>query len=180
MITILFVCHGNICRSPMAMYVMRDIIKREGLDHRFQVDSAATSREEIGNPVYPPARRKMRAEGVAFACHAARKMVMEDYDRYDLIIGMDQENLEDMYDICEGNDPYSGGYRRRNASGKKALREIPRISRPEERRGRKISLLLDYTDRPREVADPWYTGNFDTTWRDVNEGIRGLLDFLDD
>ena len=105
---------------------------------------------------------------------------LDRYDSGDLIIGMDQENLEDMYDICEGNDPYSGGYRRRNASGKKALREIPRISRPEERRGRKISLLLDYTDRPREVADPWYTGNFDATWRDVNEGIRGLLDFLDD
>ena len=100
MIKILFVCHGSICRSPMAMFVLRDMVEKRGLAGRIQADCAATSREEIGNPVYPPARRKLEAEGLSADGHAARKMVKEDYDRYDFIIGMDDENLHDMYSIC--------------------------------------------------------------------------------
>ena len=163
----------------MAMYVLRDLVNRRGLGKRFQIDSAATSREEIGNPVYPPARRKLASEGLSCSGHAARKMVKEDYDRYDYIIGMDDENLHDMYSICEGNDPYSGFWRRRDTQENKPEHPLTRIYDPIKRRGEKISLLLDYTNRPGEVADPWYTGNFDATWRDVSEGCTMFLDYLD-
>ena len=178
MVKILFVCHGNICRSPMTMYVLRDMVETRGLAGKFQIDSAATSREEIGNPVYPPARKKMVSEGLSCEGHAARKMVKEDYDRYDFIIGMDDENLHDMYNICEGNDPYSGGWYRRDVSKQKPEKQLHRIYDPMKRRGEKISLLLDYTSRPGEVADPWYTGNFNATWKDVNEGCSMFLDYL--
>ena len=187
MIRILFICHGSICRSPMSMFAMRDMVRREGtqifgrgkdLQKKFQIDCAATSREEIGNPVYPPAKRKLNQEGIRCDGYAARKMLKEDYDRYDYIIGMDQENLYDMYSICEGNDPYAGGWWRRDVSGKTPERNIGRVFDPVGRRGQKISLLLDYTDRPGEVADPWYTGNFDATWRDVQDGCRGFLQWL--
>ena len=187
MIKILFICHGSICRSPMSMFALRDMVRREGtqifgrvkdLQNQFQIDCAATSREEIGNPVYPPAKRKLNQEGIRCDGYAARKMVKEDYDRYDFIIGMDQENLYDMYAICEGNDPYAGGWWRRDVSGKTPERNIERVFDPVERRGQKISLLLDYTDRPGEVADPWYTGNFDATWRDVQDGCHGFLLWL--
>ena len=187
MIRILFICHGSICRSPMSMFAMRDMVRREGtqifgkgkdLQKQFQIDCAATSREEIGNPVYPPAKRKLNQEGIRCDGYAARKMLKEDYDRYDYIIGMDQENLYDMYSICEGNDPYAGGWWRRDVSGKTPERNIGRVFDPVGRRGQKISLLLDYTDRPGEVADPWYTGNFEATWRDVQDGCRGFLQWL--
>lgn len=146
---ILFICHGNICRSPMAEYVMKDLVKKAGLESQFRIASAATSREEIGNPVYPPAQRKLAEHGIGCSCHAARQLVNSDYEKYDLLIGMDQANLRDMYRICGGDF------------------------------ADKMHLLLDYTDRPnQEVADPWYTDNFEATWRDVSDGCQGLLDHL--
>ena len=145
MIKVLFICHGNICRSPMAEFVMKDLVQKAGLDGGFVIDSAATSTEEIGNPVYPPARRKLAEHGISCAGHAARQMQRADYSRYDLLIGMDQENLYNMRRIC-GGDPEG-----------------------------KIHLLLDYTARPGSVADPWYTGDFERTWQDVLEGCRALL-----
>ena len=145
MIKILFICHGNICRSPMAEYVMRDMLKKNGLGDRVQVDSAATSTEELGNPIYPPAARVLREHGIDPSGHAARRMRAEDYREYDFIIGMDNENMYYM-----------------------------RRMWPEDPEG-KISLLMDYTDRPGEVSDPWYTRDFNSTWTDVCEGCTGFL-----
>ncbi len=146
MTKILFVCHGNICRSPMAEFIMKDLVSKAELDARFQIASAATSTEEIGCPVYPPARRKLAEHGISCAGKTARQLTKADYARYDLLIGMDRANIRNMNRIC-GGDP-----------------------------DRKIRPLLDYTDRPGDVADPWYTGDFDATWRDVLEGCRGLLE----
>ena len=145
MISILFVCHGNICRSPMAEFVMKDVVRRAGVEERFYIESAATSTEELGNPVYPPARRKLQEHGIRCDGKTARQMRREDYDRFDLLIGMDAFNLRNMRRIV-GGDPEN-----------------------------KIHLLLDYTDRPGEVDDPWYSGDFDATWRDVTAGCEGLL-----
>lgn len=147
-IAILFVCHGNICRSPMAEFVMKDLVARAGRADNFYIESAATSTEEIGNPVYPPAQRKLAEHGISCKGKTARQMTSRDYGRFDLIIGMDAWNLRNMRRIC-GNDPEG-----------------------------KIHLLLDYTDHPRDVADPWYTGNFEATWRDVLEGCQQLLSIL--
>ena len=146
MTSILFVCHGNICRSPMAEFVMKNLVKKAGLEHEFSIASAATSTEEIGNPVYPPARRKLAEHGIGCAGHAARQLRRDDYDRYDYLIGMDSANLRNMHRICGGD--------------------------PED----KISLLLDWTNRPGSVADPWYTGDFEATWTDVLEGCQALLE----
>ena len=148
MIKILFVCHGNICRSPMAEFVMKDLVKQTGLEAQFQIASAATSTEEIGNPVYPPARRKLAEHGISCVGKTARQMTKQDYREYDLLVGMDHANLRNMARIC-GSDPEG-----------------------------KLRLLLDYTDHPGEVADPWYTGNFEQTWQDVSAGCRGLLESL--
>ena len=143
---ILFVCHGNICRSPMAEFVMKDLVRKAGLENQFQIASAATSTEEIGNPVYPPARRKLAEHGISCAGKTARQLTRADYGAYDLLIGMDQANLCNMRRIC-GGDPEG-----------------------------KIHLLLEYADRPgQEVADPWYTGDFEATWQDVLAGCQGLL-----
>ena len=145
-IRILFVCHGNICRSPMAEFVMKDLIHREHLENRFEIASAATSREELGNPVYPPARRKLAENGIACAGHRARQMTRADYDDYDLIVCMDRNNIRNALRITGGD--------------------------PEQ----KIVLLLNYADRAgEEVADPLYTGNFDATWYDVTSGCVALL-----
>ena len=133
---ILFVCHGNICRSPMAEFVMKELVKKAGLASQFHIESAATSREEIGNPVYPPARRKLAEHGISCDGHAARQLTNQDYDKYDLLVGMDSANLRNMHRICGGD--FAG----------------------------KLHLLMDYTDHPRDVADPWYTGDFEVTWRD--------------
>ena len=143
MIKILFVCHGNICRSPMAEFVMKDLVAGEG--SAFEIASAATSTEEIGNPVYPPARRKLAEHGIGCDGKTARQLRKSDYAYSDYLIGMDAANLRNMHRIC-GGDPEG-----------------------------KLHLLMDYTDRPGEVADPWYTGNFEATWRDVLEGCQGLL-----
>ena len=142
---ILFVCHGNICRSPMAEFVMKDLIEKEGLEDHFLIESAATSAEEIGNSVYPPARRKLAEHGISCQGKTARQMTHSDYDRYDLLIGMDSRNICNMRNIC-GGDPEG-----------------------------KITMLMDYTNRPGDVADPWYTGDFEATWRDVQEGCQALL-----
>ena len=148
MIKILFICHGNICRSPMSEFVMKDMVKRAGLEREIFVASAAVSREELGNPVYPPAGKKLAEHGIGCEGHRARQMTKEDYAAYDYLIAMDASNLRLMERFCNGDPQH------------------------------KVSLLLDYTDRPGSVADPWYTGNFDATWNDVNEGCIGLLAFL--
>ena len=146
MIKILFICHGNICRSPMAEFVMKDLVKRAGLEERFQIASAATSTEEIGNPVYPPARRKLAEHGIDCAGKTARQLIREDYAGFDLLIGMDQANLRNTRRIC-GGDPEG-----------------------------KVRLLLDYAGRPgQEVADPWYTRDFEAAWQDISAGCQGLL-----
>ena len=145
MTRILFVCHGNICRSPMAEFVMKDLVRQAGLEGQFHIESAATSTEEIGNPVYPPARRKLAEHGIDCAGKTARQLANADYDAFDLLIGMDRANLRNMHRICGGD--FAG----------------------------KLHLLMDYTDRPGDVADPWYTDDFETTWRDVLEGCEGLL-----
>lgn len=145
MIKILFVCHGNICRSPMAEFVMKDLVAKAGREDDFYIESAATSTEEIGNPVYPPARRKLAEHGIGCAGKTARQMTRSDYHRFDMIVGMDGWNLRNMRRIC-GDDPEG-----------------------------KISLLMDFTKRPGDVADPWYTGDFEATWRDVLEGCQGIL-----
>ena len=146
---ILFVCHGNICRSPMAEFVMKDLVEKAGLEDSFLIESAATSTEEIGNSVYPPARRKLAEHGISCEGKTARQMTRSDYNRYDLLIGMDSWNIRNMRNICGGD--------------------------PEE----KITMLMDYTSRPGDVADPWYTGDFEATWRDVLEGCRALLDLYE-
>ena len=148
MIKILFVCLGNICRSPMAEFAMKDLLSREGLSSQFYIASAATSTEELGNPVYPPASRKLAEHHIDCSGKTARQITARDYEEFDYIIGMDHSNLRNMLRRYH-NDPKG-----------------------------KISLLLDYTDRPGEVADPWYTGNFDATWRDVTEGCQGFLNQL--
>ena len=156
---ILFVCHGNICRSPMAEFVMKDLVAKAGREAEFYIESAATSTEEIGNPVYPPARRKLAEHGISCAGKTARQMTRADYQRFDMIIGMDSWNLRNMRRIC-GDDPE----RQRVGDGTSGMG--------------KISLLMDYTHRPGDVADPWYTGDFEATWRDVLEGCQGILQRL--
>jgi protein-tyrosine phosphatase len=149
-VKILFVCHGNICRSPMAEFVLKDMVQKKGLEHQFHIESRATSSEEIwggrGNPVYPPARRMLAKHGISCDGKEAQRLTKADYEDYDYLIGMDRENLRGMQRIL-GGDPEG-----------------------------KISLLLDHTNRPGSVADPWYTGDFETTYRDVEEGCEGLLD----
>ena len=150
MIKILFICHGNICRSPMAEFVMKDLVEKAGLSAQFNIASAATSREELGNPVYPPARRKLAEHGIDCSGKTARQLKSDDYAAYDLLIGMDSANIRNMNRIC-GGDPDG-----------------------------KIHLMLEYADRPGDVADPWYTRDFEATWRDVEEGCQGLLKELSD
>ena len=142
---ILFVCHGNICRSPMAEFVMKDLVEKAGLSDEFYIESAATSTEEIGNSVYPPARRKLAEHGISCAGKTARQLRASDYDRFDLLVGMDEWNIRNMNRML-GGDPEG-----------------------------KICKLLDFTNRPGDVADPWYTDNFDVTWRDCLEGCQGIL-----
>ena len=142
---ILFVCHGNICRSPMAEFIMKELVRKAGREREFSIASAATSTEEIGNSVYPPARRKLAEHGISCQGKYARQMTANDYNRFDLLIGMDEWNIRNMLRIT-GGDPMN-----------------------------KIRKLLDYTDRPGDVADPWYTGDFEATWRDCLEGCMAIL-----
>ena len=147
MIKILFICHGNICRSTMAEYVMKDLVNRSGLSDSFYIDSAATSREEIGNPVHHGTRRKLKEVGISCGDHRARQMRASEYEEFDYIIGMDSWNIRNINRILGNGDPDA-----------------------------KVSKLLDFTQRKGEdIADPWYTGNFDVTYRDVKEGCEALL-----
>ena len=148
MTKILFICHCNICRSPMAEFVMKDLVKKAGLEAEFEIASAATSTEEIGNSVYPPARRKMAEHGISCAGKTARQMTRRDYEYYDYLIAMDRNNLRNMRRFVD-DDPEG-----------------------------KVSLLMSHTRRPGDVADPWYTGDFESTWQDVLEGCQALLEEL--
>ena len=148
MTKILFVCHGNICRSPMAEFVMKDMLRRAGLAERFELSSAATSAEELGNSVYPPARAKLREHNIDCAGKTARRITKDDYDEFDLIIGMDTANIRNMNRIA-GGDPDG-----------------------------KIYKLLNFAGSGRDVADPWYTGDFDATYEDVVAGCEGFLRHL--
>lgn len=170
-IKILFVCHGNICRSPMAEFVMKKLVRdlpatlpaelRQGAsqsqlkDVEFEIASAATSTEEIGNPVYPPARRMLAMHGIDCSGKTARQMTVRDYEYYDYIVLMDRNNLRNLRWILPA-DVYT-----RETSG------------PVE--NRKVSLLMDWVGESRDVADPWYTGDFVATWDDVNEGCKAML-----
>ena len=140
MTRILFVCHGNICRSPMGEYILKDLVAKAGAADRFEIDSAAVSREEIGEPVYPPARRELQKHGVACGGHRARQVTVEDYCRFDRIYYMDRSNARYL------------------------SRMLP--ADPD-----KIRQLLS-----RDVADPWYTGNFEATWNDILEGCQAILE----
>ena len=148
MTSILFVCLGNICRSPMAEFVFRDLVQKRGLGERFSVASAATSTEELGNPVHPGTRRRLEREGISTYGTTAVQLCRRDYQKYDYLIGMEQRNLRGMLRIL-GEDPEG-----------------------------KVRRLLDFTDSPRDIADPWYTGDFDRTYDDVLEGCQGLLAYL--
>lgn len=145
---VLFVCHGNICRSPMAEAVFRHMLEERSLGERFAVDSAAVSAEEIGNPVYPEANRTLVAHGLPASNHHAWQLTRADYDRYDFFIGMDQENIYRMRQIFGGDSQ------------------------------RKVGLLLAYTEHPREVEDPWYTGRFDRVFDLITQGCQALLEAL--
>ena len=148
MIKIMFVCHGNICRSPMAEFVMKKIVAENGLADEFLINSSATSTEEIGNGIHRGTKAKLTEMNIPFTSHHAVQITKSDYKEYDYIIGMDAWNLRNMNRIT-GGDPDG-----------------------------KIHLLLDYSKHPRDIADPWYTGNFDDTYRDVVEGCEAFLEYL--
>lgn len=144
---LLFICHGNICRSPMAEFIMKDLVGKAGLSADFEIASAATSAEELGNPVYPPAREMLAIHGISCSGKTARRVNGRDLDYYDLLICMDASNLRDLRSVYD--DPKG-----------------------------KMRLLMDYTSRPRDVADPWYTGDFERSWTDILEGCTALLKAL--
>ncbi|HJB18488.1 MAG TPA: low molecular weight phosphotyrosine protein phosphatase [Candidatus Bariatricus faecipullorum] len=144
MIKVLFVCTGNICRSTMAEYVFKDMVKKAGREQEFHIDSAGTSREEEGNGVHYGTREKLRQQGIPCGNHRARQMTRKDYEKFDYLIGMDDGNIRGMRRIA-GGDPDG-----------------------------KIYKLLEFSGSGRNIADPWYTGNFDATWADVTEGLEGL------
>ena len=152
MIKVLFICHGNICRSPMAEFILKKMVEDRGISSQFVIASAATSSEEIwngiGNPVYPPAKAELRKHGISCEGKRAVQLKKSDYDKYDLILGMEEYNLRNMKRIL-GKDPQH-----------------------------KVKLLLDYTDSPRGISDPWYTGDFETTYRDIVEGCEALLETI--
>ena len=152
-IKVLMVCHGNICRSPMAEFIFKKMVRDRGLSEQFFIASAATSSEEIcngiGNPVYPPARAELAKHGIGCEGKRAVQITKADYDRYDYLIAMEQVNVRNILRIVGGD--------------------------PED----KISLLLDYTDRRGNIADPWYTGEFGTTYRDIVEGLEGFIRYLE-
>ena len=146
MIKILFVCHGNICRSPMAEFVLKDMIKERHLDDYIYVESAATSSEELGNPVHPGTRKKLAEVGISVAGKCARQIRPDDYEKFDYLIGMDQRNVQNMYRVFGKDEKH------------------------------KVCRLLDYTENARDIADPWYSGDFDATYRDVFDGCVAFLE----
>ncbi len=157
MIKILFICHGNICRSTMAQYVLQHMVDTAGISEQFYIDSAATSYEEIGNGVHHGTRRKLKREGIYCGDHRARHMELSDYDNFDYIIGMDTANIRNLNRFYN-NDPKGKIYKI--------------VGKDEEN---KIYQLMDFSNQPRNIADPWYTGNFDVTYEDVVRGCEGLL-----
>ena len=144
----MFVCYGNICRSPMAEFLMKDYINKKGEQDEFFIKSSATSTEELGNPVHRGARAVLDRLGISYAGKYSQRLTAEDYKKYDYFIGMDENNRRTMKRML-GGDPEN-----------------------------KVSLLLDYTDTPRDVADPWWTGDFEATYNDITRGIDGLYNFL--
>ena len=147
MMRVLFICHGNICRSPMAEFVLKALVKARGLENQYIIESAAVSLEEIGNPIYPPAKRCLTQHGIPFDnAKRARQITRADYDRFDRIICMDGSNLRWLRRIIPDD--------------------------PEH----KIHLLMSYTGMGRDVADPWYTGDFETAFQDILEGCEAMLD----
>lgn len=149
MIKVLFICHGNICRSPMGKFILKKMVKEKGLADEFEIASAATSTEEIGNPVYPPAKRKLKEHGIDCSGKYAVQLKRSDYDRYDYFLCMDNRNIQNTLRIF-GSDPEG-----------------------------KVSLLLSYCGERREVADPWYTDDFDTAYDDIWRGCRAFLEKLE-
>ncbi len=149
MLKVLFVCHGNICRSPMAEFMFKDMVQKAGIADKFEIASAAVSSEEEGNPVYPPARRVLADHGISCSGKYARKMTVKDYEYYDYLICMDSSNMRNMQRICGGD------------------------------KDNKMYKLLDFTPAGGDVADPWYCGNFDGTWDDIHRGLTAFFDTLD-
>lgn len=145
---IMFLCHGNICRSPMAEYVMKDLVRKAGRESEFEITSGAVSDEEWFNPIYPPAQKKLREKGVAFGHHSAHKISQEEFAAQDLVIVMDKSNLRWLSRIV-------GDFQD------------------------KVHMMMEYTGQSRDVADPWYTGDFEQTYQDVLAGCKGLLDELE-
>lgn len=147
-IRVMFVCHGNICRSPMAEFLLKDMVQKRGIADRFVIESSATTNEEIGNPVYPGTKKRLAKEGISVEGKVAKRLRRDDYANYDLFIGMDEENMRDMDRLFSG-DPDG-----------------------------KVYKMLEFAGTDRDVADPWYTGNFDVTYNDIYDGCIGLLGFL--
>ena len=147
-IRIIFVCLGNICRSPMAEYIAKDIIEKQGLSQYFEITSAATSREEIGNDIYPPAMRALQSHGIRYDRHSARQITTDDYINNDYIIAMDKSNIRNLNNYFD------------------------------DRQNHKISLMMSYANEDRDIADPWYTGDFDKAYNDIERSCKALIDKL--
>ena len=152
MIRVLFICHGNICRSPMAEFILKDMVAKIGIEDKFHIESRATSSEEIyrgvGNPVYPPAKKELSAHGISCEGKRAKQLEKSDYDSFDYLIGMEEVNIRNMKRIL-GNDELG-----------------------------KMHKLLEYAGSDRDIADPWYSGNFEKTFSDIVEGCNGFLQKL--
>ena len=159
MIKLIFLCHGNICRSPMAEYVMKDLVRKAGLESHFEITSGAVSDEEWFNPIYPPAQHKLREKGVSFGNHSAHKISKVEFDAQDLVIVMDRSNLRWLTRIVGDYSSVDAG---------KAL-EDSGISG-------KVHMMMEFAGISRDVADPWYTGDFEQTYQDVLAGCQGLLE----
>ena len=149
MINIMFVCHGNICRSPMEEFILKDMVAKRKISHNFHIESSATSREEIGNDIHYGTKNKLKKVGVPFTPRKATQITKSDYDKYDFILCMDNNNIRNLSRIIP-ND-----------------------------KDNKIKLLLDFSDNPRNIADPWYTGNFEDTYNDIIEGCEALLNYIE-
>lgn len=144
LIKVIFLCHGNICRSPMAEFILKKLVKEQGIEDNFKIDSAATSREEIGNDIYPPAKKCLAEHNVPFEPHSARQITKQDVAYYDYVIAMEEYNI----------------------------RNLSRMFGPSYR----FKLLLDFTDCPRDISDPWYSGDFETAYSEIEEGCRAFLE----